>query len=468
MFFYKKTTPGLAINSYLIGDESSGKAVVIDPTRDVAEIIEVAEKQRLIITDILETHVHADFVSGAYELKSHLKNFPMIHCSVMGGEARFPKYGDFKVKEGDVVSLGKIFFKARHTPGHTPEHLMWELYDITQSDALPLALFTGDFLFMGAVGRPDLLGDQKREQLAKQLYQSVFTILPGYSDAAAIYPAHGAGSLCGKGIQSGDASTLGDERRLNQALVYQEESDWIDNLMRNMPQAPSYCKHVIGMNLQTPVLLGDSLNTIPKLTAQQLKEALKDHPVLLDTREIEAFSAGHISGAIHIGLRPNFVNWVGMMIPFDQPLYLILDDDLQAEGVARQLANIGYDRIQGYLTGGMAAWQKEGYSLDKIPLLLPQEMALMIQKAEPGSFMILDVRNPDEWDAFHVKQAHHLPMSLFLDNVEALPRDKPIVVTCASGFRASIAASLLKRLGFKDVFNLSGGMQAWRQHFPAD
>src|SRR5690606_9059127 len=248
MLLYQRFVHGLAIASYVVGNEETGEAVVVDPTRDIEEFISYAKDNDLHIRHILETHVHADFVSGARELKARLGDQPQVHCSGLGGKEWTPPYADHVAADGDEVKIGSVRLQAVHTPGHTPEHVSWALYDDSRSSETPWVLFTGDFLFVGDVGRPDLLGEEAKKQLAHQLYSSVFERLPAMPDITEIFPAHGAGSLCGKAISSRRSSTVGFERRYNSALKEKPEQQWVDDLMSDMPLAPPYFRRMKKVN----------------------------------------------------------------------------------------------------------------------------------------------------------------------------------------------------------------------------
>ena len=256
MLLHQRFVPGLAINSYVVGDERTKQAAVIDPTRDVDEFIRYARDNGLHIRHILETHVHADFVSGSLELKTRLDGEPMIHVSGLGGEQWTPPYADHVAADGDAINLGKVRLEAVYTPGHTPEHVSWSLYDEMRSSDTPWLAFTGDFLFVGDVGRPDLLGEEARRQLAHELHKSVFERLPRLPDITEIFPAHGAGSLCGKAIGSRSSSTVGYERRFNPALVEKPEESWVADLLNNMPLAPPYFRRMKEVNRSGPRAAG--------------------------------------------------------------------------------------------------------------------------------------------------------------------------------------------------------------------
>lgn len=456
MFFYRYMVPGLAIQSYMIGDESTRKCAVIDPVRDVDEYLRVADKERYQITDILETHVHADYVSGSVELKSRLDGNPCIHCSGMGGEEWIPSYADNVVQDGEEVVLGEVRLRAKHTPGHTPEHVVWELMD----GEVVRWLFTGDLLFVGDVGRPDLLGEEAQQTLSHQLYHSIFDKISTLSDSVEIFPAHGAGSLCGKAIGGTPSSTLGIERQQNQSLVQKEEEEWVADLMSQMPKAPTYFPRMKKINVQGPEVIGETLPGHHPFSSQEVKEKKEKGCVLLDIRSKEAFAAAHIPGSINIPLGPSLSNWAGWVIPYEKPIVIILDDVDQMESAVIELLRVGFDDVAGYLEGGIWSWEDAGLPLARIETQYVDELSEQIEKDKP---FILDVRTDHEWSVGHIEGAHHIHAGLVSGCLDMVPRDQHVAVICGSGYRASMVASVLKGAGYEDISNVLGGMSAWRE-----
>ena len=292
MLLHQRFVPGLAINSYVVGDERTGTAAVIDPTRDVDDFLRYANEQGLHIVHILETHVHADFVSGSRELKARLNGEPIIHCSGYGGVDWTQPYADNYLKEGDTIPLGSVRLGCLHTPGHTPEHITISLTETARSAEVPWLLFTGDFLFVGDVGRPDLLGEKAQQELAHDLYQSVFGKLSAFRDFTEIFPGHGAGSLCGKAISSRRSSTVGYERLFNSALANKApEERWVTSLLAGMPLAPPYFLRMKKVNREGPAVLGPELPGQRRWGAKQVYERVCEHCLILDVRSKEAFAA---------------------------------------------------------------------------------------------------------------------------------------------------------------------------------
>lgn len=461
MLFYRRTIPGLAIHSYVIGDENTKECVVIDPVRDVEDYIAIAEKNGMEIKHILETHVHADFVSGAVELKARLNNVPKIHCSGMGGTQWIPSYADHVVQDGDEIKVGNLTFKAIHTPGHTPEHVMWALFENGEIQKL----FTGDFLFVGDVGRPDLLGKEEMEKLSHQLYHSVFSKLNTFPDKTEVRPAHGAGSLCGKSLGKAPSSTLGQEREVNPALKKKSENHWINDLMKEMPPVPKYFPRMKRVNVTGAPIIGENIPGQRALTAAELKSEISKGSIILDVRSKESFAAAHVPGSINIPFSPQLATWAGWILPDNVPIVLILDDDAQLEHTVRPLVRVGFDNILGYLDGGIGAWENHAEDIDHLKTISSHDLHEWLVK-DPNHF-VLDVRTDAEWNAGHITNAMHIHAGLVQSNLEKLPKDKHISIVCGSGFRASIVASLLMRAGFENVSNVFGGMTAWKEEgFP--
>ena len=459
MFLHRSFVSGLAIYSYMVGDEASGRCAVIDPTRDVEPYMRLAREQGLRITDILETHVHADFVSGAVELKARLPYEARVHCSGLGGAEWTPPYADAVIGEGDEVSFGSLRLKALHTPGHTPEHMSFALFDRTRSEDAPWVLFTGDFLFVGDVGRPDLLGPEARQRLAHELYRSVFERITDLPDFLELFPAHGAGSLCGKAIGSRKSSTLGFERRFNPALRKLPEADWVATLLRGMPIAPPYFQRMKKINAAGPRVIGAELPGRKGFSAKEVHERACEDCLIVDVRSKEAFAAAHIPGSFNIPFGPHLATWAGWVLPYERPILAVVDDPQEMIEIARCLLRVGFDRIEGYLEGGVDAWEARGYEFAGLRAVSVHELARQLRTGENP--FVLDVRTEQEWQRGHIEGAHHIHGGLLEDRLGEVPEDRPVAVVCGSGYRASIAASFLKRAGHEEVSNVIGGMTAW-------
>lgn len=462
MLLHQRFVPGLAIASYVVGDEKSGEAVVIDPTRDVEDFVSFARQHDLHIRHIIETHVHADFVSGSRELKARLDGEPKIYCSGYGGEDWTPPYADMLVTESDSVNLGDVRLEFVHTPGHTPEHICITLKDRSRSANVPWLVFTGDFLFVGDVGRPDLLGEEARQQLAHQLYNSVFERLPALPDFTEIFPAHGAGSLCGKAIGSRRSSTVGFERRFNRSLQQKPEAEWVRGLLEEMPLAPPYFKRMKQVNRDGPSLIAEVTDAQRRWSAREVFNRVCENCLIVDTRSKESFAAGHIPGAINVPFGPNLPTWAGWVLPYDTPTLLIVEDPGQVPPTVTHLLRVGFDDLRGYLEGGIGAWETGGFPLATLGTMSVQDLRTQVNAAPAERLTVLDVRTEREWNEGHIEGAVHIHGGLLQERFEDVPRDQAVAVVCGSGYRASIASSFLKREGYADVTNVLGGMTAWK------
>ncbi|MBL4702629.1 MAG: MBL fold metallo-hydrolase [Phycisphaeraceae bacterium] len=458
MFFHQEFIPGLAIASYVIGDDKTKEVAIIDPTRDIDRYIDLAKRQGFRIRHVFETHVHADFVSGSAEFKDRLGEEVKIHVSGMGGAEWTPPYADHVVKDGEKIHMGDICFEAVHTPGHTLEHMSWALYDKSRSEDTPWVLFTGDFLFVGDVGRPDLLGKEAMQALGKQLYSSVFERLPKFEDFIEIFPGHGEGSLCGKAIGSRRSSTLGYERKFNVSLKEDNEQPWIDNLLSRMPIAPPYFARMKKVNSGMPKILGTNLPGQRRFTAKEVYAHACEDCLIVDVRSKEAFAGAHIPGSINIPLGANLPVWAGWVLPYDTPTLIVLDNPDDMKEVVTHLIRVGFDEIQGYLEDGIESWENHGYDTSTLKTISVKTLSTLLDDKP----FILDVRTEREWNSGHIKGAHHIHGGLLQDRIDEVPKDRPVVVVCGSGYRGSIAASFLKRAGYEDVSNLLGGMSAWK------
>lgn len=427
---------GLSINTYLVGDEHTKKAALIDPTINCDPYLQFAKEKGFVISDILETHVHADFVSGSKELKQRLNGKPSVHCSALGGKEWIPSYADQPFGAEHVVDLGTVRLQPLHTPGHTPEHVIWLCFDKERSDEVPCLAFTGDLLFVGGVGRPDLLGKEEEAALAERLYYSLFVELAKLPDFLEIFPAHGAGSLCGKGLSSRFSSTLGYERRFNLFLIQDSKDKWVKKIIEDIPAPPMNFFRLKKMNLHnTPQEKG--------------KE-----PFLIDLRAPLQFSKSHTKGAVNIPYGSSFANWAASIIPPDASLIVVGENEHQLSEAMRNLKLIGFDTIEKTLV-----WS-EPEPHEVLPVV---DAAGLYKKMEEGSpLFILDVRTPAEWNGGHIEGAHHVELAQLPDQLNKIPRDSQVLAICGSGYRSSIAASFLKHKGYPNVFSVWGGMSSWK------
>lgn len=449
-------TDGLAQISYLVGDSKAAVAAVIDPRRDVDIYLDLAREKGLRIAYAIETHIHADFVSGAQALAER------SGAEIIGGCS--PDYG-FELRQaadGEVLELGQVSLEIIYSPGHTPEHISLLLRDGQQGDE-PFALFTGDTLFNLDVGRPDLLGEDSTRRLAAQLYASLFTRYLPLGERVEIYPCHGAGSACGKSIGDRRRSTLGNELLFNPAMNQRRtEQQFIDWLLADMPEPPRHYARLKKLNVRPAERLhGPALP--PPLAPQAFAELTADQTAvqLVDLRSILAFGGGHVPGALNIALRSEFVNWAGWMLDEQRPIYLIGENSQQIHQATLQLYRIGLDRVAGYLRNGMTDWQNAGLPLERVGQWTVHELE---QRRDDPQVQVLDVRAPGELAQGRVPGALHAFVAHLPDGLQQLDRSKTVATYCGSGYRASIAASILKREGFADVVNIPGSWTAWQQH----
>lgn len=443
MIFRTFYTQGLAIYSYLIADPKTGQALVIDPTRDINRYLEYARQENLRITDIAETHVHADFVSGASELKQALDGIPKIHCSALGGDHWVPGYADRKIQNGDIIEFSSLFFEAMHTPGHTPEHMMWLCHDRNGNPAVPRLAFTGDFLFVGSVGRPDLLGEREAGKLSKELYDSVFNRLAALPDSLEIYPAHGAGSLCGKALDARSMSTLGYERLNNPMLQKKPYEEWLASLYHDIPNVPPNFARIKKINLRGPSSLEPQTKSNPE--------------VWIDVRNPEKFSQGHIKNSLNIPLGASFCNWAGSVLFEDRDLGIMADNKKDLSEARDNLKLIGFDQV---CTARI--WHKEELAKQFVIETLPMESVNgLLHWLKEASACVIDVRTQAEWNQGHILGALHIELATLAGQRQNVPQNQPLFVICGSGFRASVAASFLNKMGFSSVHNVQGGMHEW-------
>ncbi|MFN3002041.1 MBL fold metallo-hydrolase [Mycolicibacterium wolinskyi] len=438
--------------SYLIGDETSGRAVVVDPQRDVAEYLADAEEHGFRIELVIETHFHADFVSGHLEL-AQASGAKIVYSSVAQ-----PEFDFMGVDDGQRYSLGEVTLEFRHTPGHTPESMSIVVYEHA-GDPVPYGVLTGDTLFIGDVGRPDLLASIgfTRDELADKLYHSLRDKLMTLPDATRVYPAHGAGSACGKNLSTELWSTIGDQKRTNYALRAADKQSFVDLVTAGQPPAPSYFVYDAVLNRKDRELLDET--AMPQsMDYDQAAMALADGAVLIDGRSPEEFAQGHLRGAINIGLAGRYAEFAGSVVKPDADIVLVTEAGQEVEGKNR-LARIGFDRVSGYLS---APEQTMFAHRDQVQVASRLTAEAFAQRsAEIADLQIVDVRNPGEAAAGMVPGAVNIPVGQLPDRVTELDADRPTVVYCAGGYRSSVAASLLRQKGFTDVSDILGGYNAW-------
>lgn len=456
--------PTIAQASYLIGCAATGEAIVIDPNRDVERYIDEATREGLSITHVTETHIHADFLSGARELAE--RTGAQLYLSDEG-DADW-KYGFASegrlVRHGDRITVGRIFIDVVATPGHTPEHITFLITDSAAADQ-PIAAATGDFIFVGDVGRPDLLERAANitgtmEKGARTLWHSL-QAFNRHEEWLQIWPGHGAGSACGKGISAVPYSTLGYERRFNWAFKVKGESEFVAAVLAGQPEPPKYFAMMKHLNKVGPRILG-GFHAPPRVDEHKLADLIAGGAIVVDTRSAGEFAAEHLPGTLSIPLNRAFVTWAGWLLPYSTDLYFIVDDLTEANTVelVRQLALIGLDQVAGVFEAHAVQRAAErGASLGTIRQMTAEELSARLTAKD---LAVVDVRNATEWNEGHIPGALHIPLGYLADRLDDVPMDRTVVLQCLSGARSAIAASVLRRAGRTNIANLVGGFASWQ------
>ena len=454
LVFEQILTRELGDASYLIGDDSARVAAVVDPQVDVEQYLELARKRGLTIKYVVQTHIHEDFASGACALAAATGS---AEVCVSGHDA--PEYGfpHRAVHDGDVLELGAVRLTVKHTPGHTPEHISLLVAKTATKDA-PFAVLSGGSLLVETAGRTDLLGLERVEELTTAQFHTLYDFFRGLDEGVLLYPTHVHGSPCGAAIGDKLCSTIGYEFGHNALLRQPTEAKFRELALHNLPPKPRYYPRLKDLNTSAPAAAADK-TVAPALSPAEFKKAVADTAnVLVDTRHLLAFGGGHITGAINIGAGGPLSIQAGWMLEPDRPLLLVIESDAQLTTVLHHFARTGFNKFAGYLAGGMSAWENAGYELESLPQLHVKELAK--RSAQAADIAVLDVRSPQEWKKGHVPGARHIFLPDLSGQLETLDKTKPMAVYCDSGYRASIAASLLKSHGL-EVSNVPGSWQAW-------
>jgi rhodanese-related sulfurtransferase/glyoxylase-like metal-dependent hydrolase (beta-lactamase superfamily II) len=446
----------LAHASYLIADQVGGVAAVVDPQRDIEQYLADAQELNCRIAHVFLTHMHADFIAGHLELRDR------VGASIHLGANASAEYPFTSMADGDELRLGEIRLRVLETPGHSPESISILVFDPEHSDERPYAVLTGDTLFIGDVGRPDLRASLgwSADRLASLLYDSLREKLLPLPDDTLVYPAHGAGSLCGKNLSTDTVSTIGVQRSYNYALQPMTREQFIEIVTSDQPDTPAYFTYDAVLNARERPTLDDALEReLRPLELDQLLQLVDEGAQLLDTREQAEFEGAHIRGALNIGLGGSFATWCGTVLDRERAVVLIAEPGREAEAATR-LGRIGFDNVAGYLAGGMQ-------QLDDTPDLMERTERITAgsvaeQLTAPSPPLLVDVRTSSEWDEEHIDAAVNLPLAQLPDRMPELQGDRPLVVYCTSGYRSAIATSLLRRAGRSDVANLVGGLGAWK------
>lgn len=467
MYFKQFYLGCLAHASYLIGSE--GEAAVVDPQRDVDEYIKEADARDFKIKYIIETHLHADFVSGHRELAAR------TGAEIVFGEKAGATFPHHAVTEGDEIKFGKVLLRIMETPGHTPESICILVTD-TEASNQPQKILTGDTLFIGDVGRPDLAGGKgyTPQMMAGMMYDTLHGKLLQLADDVEVYPAHGAGSMCGKSMSNERSSTIGVQRKFNYALKPMAKDEFVRMMTADLGEAPAYFPKDAEIN-RTGAEVLSQLRKAEPLTPEQVRDLtsqtnslLSDNSqtdslryIILDVRAAPEFGAGHVPGSLNVGLSGQFAMWAGTLIPLTAPIVIVADSESQVEEAQMRLARVGIENVNGYLAGGVDEWQRAGFELAIVHQISVDELSTLLNGQR--DLQVIDVRRPPEYASGHVPRAIHAPLSTLAHAVRNLPVDpaKPTAVICAGGFRSSAATSILQQNGFSNLLNVTGGTTAW-------
>jgi hydroxyacylglutathione hydrolase len=441
----------LAHASYMVGSE--GVAAVIDPQRDVDIYLEAAARNGWKIEYIIETHVHADFVSGHRELAE--RTGAHIYLGVGSGA----EFLHVAVTDGDEIAFGQCRLRFLQTPGHTLESICILMDDRSQPDR-PASVFTGDTLFVGDVGRPDLSPTHTPQQLAAIMFRSIHDKLLTLPDDTEIFPAHGAGSLCGRQMSTESSSSIGKQRQSNYALLARTSEEFVHLLTDNLPARPEYFAEEVGLNRRGAAPLSE-LPPLAPLTAPEVLRLQKEGAVVVDTRPAMQFAVAHVPGSIHIALTGQYASWAARILGLDTRLIIAGEDPEHVRESQMRLARVGVENVAGYLADGVAGWIKNGFELDYIPQITVQDF-VELREQEPERIAVLDVRELGEVGGGAIENSVCIPLGKLKSRTAELDRDKLLVVHCKGGYRSSIATSILRRAGFRDIANLIGGFDAWK------
>lgn len=443
-FFIEK----IAHSSYLIGGNKT--CAIVDPSRDVEKYIQAAEEEGLKITHILETHLHADFVSG------HLDLAEKTGADIYAPEAGKCEFKHIPVKQGSEFLIEDMKFEVFDTPGHTPDCLIYAVSDLSRGDE-PVVAFTGDTLFVNDVGRPDLFPGRAKE-LAEMLYSNIHKKVMKLPEYCIVLPAHGAGSLCGKSMGAMKFTSIGYEKKHNPSILIQNINEFIDSLTVGMPPAPDHFSRCSDINRKGPVLVRTLPEILP-LEPAEFKRKMEDgNTIVVSIRDYSTFGGQHIPGSYHIDINSNFSTFAGWILPPDKDILLVSDNPLQAQNAVIMLRRVGLDRTVGYLRGGTHSWVTSGYNTEHIHQLSPKEVS---EKIKEKDVLLVDVRSPEEFKEGHVKGAVNIFAMDLRTEYKKIDPKKPVIVMCRTGHRSSLASSILKQKGFKNVYNAAGGITGY-------
>jgi glyoxylase-like metal-dependent hydrolase (beta-lactamase superfamily II)/rhodanese-related sulfurtransferase len=456
MFFQQIKVEGLSCFSYLIGCPQDGRVFVVDPKRDSGDYLRIADENGLTISGIIDTHVHADHISGAHELRVH------TGAPIYVSEKADVDYEHEVLRDGDRFELGSVLIGVIYTPGHTPNSVTLAVSDKARG-ASPEMILTGDLLFVGSIGRPDLAGGELLDEQIANEYASLHEKLGKLPDLVEVYPAHGAGSLCGAGLSAKPSSTLGFERATDPYFSFSLDQ-FKTELTRTTPVRPKNFSYIIDQNRKGPLLLKD-LPAVDHFDYTALKRFVDDGKTLVDLRDASSFGGAHIPGSINIGFSPQVANWFGMSIDPQQELALIASSKRDSEDAVVHLRRAGYDRIAGYCNG-ITDWISHGEETGFLPQLSVHRLKSMLERDD--GHCVIDVRTEQEWNTGHITGARHLPIQEIIAHGLPLGKEDHISVICGSGYRSNIAGSLLKARGYLRINSVIGGMNAWKMKYEVE
>jgi glyoxylase-like metal-dependent hydrolase (beta-lactamase superfamily II)/rhodanese-related sulfurtransferase len=441
--------------SYMIGDEETATAVIVDPQRDIDEYVDDAKNLGLEIKYVFLTHFHADFVAGHLELRDR------VGAKVCLGTVAQAEFETLAFKDGESLEFGKIRMKIIDTPGHTPEGISILVYDLAKSSEIPHSILTGDTLFIGDVGRPDLLGSLgfAADDLAGMLYRSIKEKILPLPDETLVYPAHGAGSMCGRALSTETVSTMGEQRKYNYALQPMSEAEFTALVTADQPDAPQYFVYDAIMNRKERQTLDESLQlSLKPLGADELLRQQREGAHVLDVREPADYEGAHVANSINIGLSGRFATFAGILLDSDTPIVIVADPGREEEAALR-LGRIGYDHVVGYLEGGMAALASREEVTRRTERITPATVDEHLRQPDPPA--ILDVRTENEFQGMRIEGSLNIPLHHLLERIGEVPTDRPVVVHCESGYRSAMAMGILERHGLTNATHMVGGIAAW-------
>ncbi len=461
MLFKRFEVADLAHYSYGVGCPGAGEAAIVDPERNTDRYLDWAAESELRITHVFETHIHADYASGAKDLAERA-GADLVLSAYDEGELYDVEYEHRTIEHGERLDVGAVRIEAVFTPGHTPEHMAYLVYEMARTSEVPEIFLTGDFLFVGSLGRPDLLGEEAKLELAHRQYDSVRNKLAGLPDGLEIAPAHGAGSMCGAGMSGRPTSTLGFERIANPYLNPDlGEQEFVDMILSNVPPFPPYYRRMKVLNSVGPEALG-RLEEPRALEPRDFQAFVETQgATVVDLRDKVAFAGVHVPNSLAVGTRGSLSTWASWLVPYDQPILLVAEDEDQLAEARRCLSRVGLDQVRGYLAGGINAWCEAGMPVEELHQISAQQLHDSVSAGRP--MRVLDIRDEDEWRSGHVPGSAHIQGGELAESLAGVPEGAgPLVVMCRSGYRSTAVSSALRRKGIEGILNLTGGMLGWR------